>query len=207
MLRSSYILLFCSFIHLNVFGQLIEAESRSYRFKIDMMMELESKSITKAFHILPYKVQISNILESELAGWYNENEISTSEKVIVDELVVGKVDEFLPKAIQEVGTQAMGKSVKRCFFIEKSLQFEIQILEFKSFKIGIPLAEVESFKNNFNSIEYSNQQIALNDNHEFVVTYLHIYNPTNRKKYIFYNTEDKSVQAPSFSISLPKTDL
>ena len=67
MLKNKSILLICAFIQLNVSAQLVEAESRPYQFKIDMMMEIESQSISKAFDILPYKVQISDLLENKLA--------------------------------------------------------------------------------------------------------------------------------------------
>jgi len=195
------------FIQMNGFAQLIEAESRPYQFRIDMMMEIEDVSMSGEFHVLPYKIQISNILEAKMAEWYNLNGFSSTDADAIDGLIVKKIDEFLPDAIQLVGSEALEKSEIRCFFIEESLQFEIQINDFKPFKIAIPLSEVESFQNNFNTIEYSSQKIAYNDENEFVVTYIHIYNPSNMKKYVFYNTEDESVRAPSFSISLPKADL
>ena len=207
MWNNVYIIIICLALNISVFGQLLEAESRPYRFSIDMMLEIEAKTESQSFDILPYKVQISLILEEQLAKWFGNNPHGDIDVDNLDELVAFIVKKSSPEAIQIIGLKAFENTRTHSFFIEESLQFEIQLNEFKPFKISIPLAEVESFQNNFEKIQFSNQKFTMNENDQFVITYIHIYNPENEKKYIFYNTEDGTVQAPSFSVSLPKVDL
>ena len=97
--------------------------------------------------------------------------------------------------------------IPECYFLQGTLQFEVQLDGFRPFKIAIPLADVESFQNHFKKLEYSDQKVAFNEIDQFVITYLKIFNPDNGKKYVFYNSEDETVKAPSFAISVPEIDL
>ena len=187
-------------------AQMIEAESIPHRFEIDKSLEYEGESESKPFKIVQPKLLIRNIIEKELTSWYGKEGYKLEGSPEFDLEVSKKVKKIQPRIIQEVGLEMFEHNIPDWYFVQGSLQFEISLSGFKPFMISIPLAEVESFKNHFDKLNFSQQQFAYNEEDEFVVTYLHIYNPDNGKKYIFYNTQDESVKAPTFSISFNDID-
>ena len=190
-----------------VFCQMIESTSRPYRFDIDKMLEYEGVSPRIAMEILPARVKIRSRIEMELSEWYRNEGYKYANEATYDERIIRKIEELQPIIIHEIGLELFDNCIPECFFLQGTLQFEIHLNGFRPFNIAIPLAEVESFRLHFDKLQYSEQKIAFNEMDEFVITYLKIFNPDNGKKYVFYNTEDQTVKAPSFAISVPETTL
>ena len=186
---------------------MIESTSRPYRFDIDKTLEYEGVSSPKAFEILPVRVKIRSLIELQLSEWYKNEGYKYVDDATYDERIIRKIEEFQPMVIHEVGLTSFDNCIPECFFLQGTLQFEVRLNGFRPFNIAIPLAEVESFRLHFNKLEFSEQKIAFNEIDEFVITYLKIYNPNNGKKYVFYNSEDQTIKAPSFAISIPEMEF
>jgi len=186
---------------------MIESTSRPYRFDIDKTLEYEGVSRIQAFEIVPARVKIRSEIELKLSEWYKNEGFKHADDDTYDERLTRKIEEFQPEIIREVGIESFENCIPECFFLQTTLQFEVRLKGFRPFNIAIPLTEVESFRLNFKKLEYSDHKIVFNEMDEFVITYLKIYNPGNGKKYIFYNSEDQTVRAPSFAISVPEREL
>ena len=206
-MKNKITLVFFIFLFDTGFCQMIESTSRPYRFDIDKILEYEGVSSSKDFEIIPARVKIRSMIEVELSIWYKNEGFKYADQATYNERIIRKIEEFQPNIIHQVGVEEFNNCIPEYYFLQNTLQFEIHLNGFRPFNIAIPLAEVESFKLNFSKLEYSEQIIAFNEQDEFVITYLKIYNPDNGKKYVFYNTEDQTIKAPSFAISVPESEL
>lgn len=206
MLNRVFILVFLS-VQLTLSAQMIESESRPYSFDIDKILEYQGRSASSSYDIVHPRVKIRDVLQKELSSWFRNEGQNLEDDDRFQQQFNTKINDIQPLVIQEVGLSSFQSCTPVCFFNQSTLQFEVQLDGFRPFNIGIPLAEVESFRNHFDKLQFSDQKIAFNELDQFVITYVHIFNPDNGKKYIFYNSEDETIHAPTFSISFRDVNL
>ena len=205
-MQNKYIIVLFLAFGVQAKAQMIEAESRPYRFDIDKSLEYEDVSPPMAFNIIPTKVLIRDRIETEVSKWYGKEGYKYGDTEEFEILIKEKITEIQPAVFQEVGMNLFEHTRPEWFFLQGSLEFEIRMNGFKAFLIGIPLNEVESFKLHFDKLEFSKQKFTYSEEGQFVITYIQIFNPDNGRKYIFYNTAEESIVAPSFSISFSDLD-
>ena len=95
-------------------------------------------------------------------------------------IIKAAVEYFQSKAIHDVASKEFDKTFSRCFLLAQQLKVQVHFGGFKPFAIAIPLMEIEDFINNFEDLKFTGQRFALNENDNFVVTYVEIYNPSKR---------------------------
>jgi hypothetical protein len=195
-------LLFTQSLH----SQMIESNSRPYRFNIEQMLTLESSSIPIGFDIEPFRTKIVDQLEIEIALWYDQIGYKFADDANFEEKLRAEVEVIQPGIIHAVGIEAMSKSTPQLYFIPEELKFEIYFNGFEPFEIEVPMAQVEDFKENFSRIKFVDQQITYNELDHFVITEINVYDPVSDAIYAYQRYDSDVLQAPVFPVSLPTID-
>jgi hypothetical protein len=190
-----------------VCAQRLEAESIPYRFYIDEILEFEEVSEIMTVEIEPYRSQIRDRLEKEVHIWYDSEGKQLVDDPSYMERLISRIETVTPQIIHDVGLRTFEHCNLEMFFIESSLEFELAFTDFKPFRIGIPLSDVESFRNNSDRLQFENHRITFNDEDQFVISYVEITNPVNGRKYFFHNSNEEALKAPSFNIHLPNSEF
>jgi len=185
---------------------MIESSSRPYRYNIQKMLSIEGNSLSKSFDIEPFRTKIIDQLEMEIALWYEEIGHQYTNEPDFEERLMAELEAIQPRIIQEIGIQAMSKSIPQLFFIPEELKFEIHFSGFAPFEIEVPMAQVEAFKENFHRIKYADQQITYSQMDQFVITEINIYDPVAEAIYAYQHYNADMLKLAVFSISLPETD-
>ena len=186
-------------------AQMLESESRPYRFSIDHSKEYSDESGRYSFKITPYRNYIRDRLEKEITKWFEEEGKQLYNDPTYDERLIQQIEKVKPIIIHDLGMDVIKNCKSTCYLISQTLEMEVQFTDFRPFRIGVPLVDMESFHNDFHKMIFENQRITFNDRDEFVFTYVEIYNPVNGKKYFFHNTADETINAPSFNIHIPES--
>lgn len=179
-MRSKLLLILFFFSQTN-FAQIIEAESRPYRYDIDRYDQVEGKSERYSFEIESIFGSIKNKIKKELDDWI-QNHVS-SDNTGSENIINAKYIEIRNNVVTEVGQSSFNSRTPNFLFHPEKLLFEIIINEFKPFFIEVASNEIEEFKVNFNKFQFSDQQFLYNDEKLLVLTRVTLQNPVTKKKY------------------------
>ncbi|MEQ8323295.1 MAG: hypothetical protein RH916_01315 [Vicingaceae bacterium] len=185
---------------------MIESESRPYRFEIEKLMAYEDVSVPILLEILPSKVKIRNNLENRLKNYFDTHGNTIESDLEFERAIEQKILEFKPLVVQEVGLDLLNNSIPEWYFEQGWLRFKIRVSGFRPFYIETPLNEIEAFKANFDKISFSNVQLFLNDDDEFVIDHIEVYEPSGRRTYTYERAPGEIIKEASFSISFTRAD-
>lgn len=161
--------------------QIIEAESRPYRFDIDRYDQVEGKSERDSFEIESIFSSIKNKIKNELDDWI-KNYVSP-DNARNEDIINAKYIEIRNNVVTEVGQNSFNSRTPNFLFHPEKHLFEIIINDFKPFFIEVASNEIEEFKVNFNEFQFSDQQFLYNDEKLFVLTVVTLQNPVTKKKH------------------------
>jgi hypothetical protein len=187
-------------------AQMIEANSRPYRFNIDKVLAIESTSEKKAFEIQPYRTQIRNAMEKEIWSWLDQRNNKLSDTAALEKEFLHQLEVIQPEIINRVGISGMASTTPSIFFIPEKLAFEMHFQGFEPFLVEVPINEIEGFKKNYLKFTFKDQKITFNEADQFVVLELIVYDPTKRISYPYKSSLSDSITSPSFTISMPQLD-
>ncbi|MEQ9064748.1 MAG: hypothetical protein RIE58_11275 [Vicingaceae bacterium] len=185
---------------------MIESESRPYRIEIEKMMAYEDVSAPMPVEIMPSKVKIRNNLEKRLKIWFDQQGYALGSDLEFEHAVEHKIVELQPLVVQEVGLDLLNNSIPEWYFEQGRLRFRINFSGFRPFFIETPLSETEAFKANFDKISYSDVLVIFNDDDEFVINHIEVYEPSGGRTYTYERAPEEIIKQASFSISFSRAD-
>lgn len=131
---------------------------------------------------------IKEYVESKINAWQKkgkyEKTADYTSRVNLDSRKL-KIDYYTQQAIDSIAIAKIDFNVLQNEYDADNETFKIIFTELDPIYIGVPIADAQSFDNNFNKLEFGNTKFALTNDDLIVLQHIEITNPINDKIYVY----------------------
>lgn len=181
-------------------AQILEANSRPYRFDIDKYIYLEANSASYKFNVIT-ALELLDLKMNEKLRSLNLTRENAAKSLSKDEL-----NSLKEEVVQEVGNICINTRIPKFYFLPEELAFRLKISDFQDIKLNIPIEEIESFKLNFDVFTYTDGKYLFTEDEVFVIQEMKIHDPKSNRTYLYSNANLDAFVGNTFDFNFSKTD-